>query len=121
VRLELDRSVGDVRADGFSLRRAILALVRSGALRFRANGGGQERDLTAVLRTHPAGDAVQAEVQIFAEGGAQGVSPSREELPGGNDPLQTLARSALADVGGELILGPAEPGSLLFQIRLAPV
>lgn len=125
VRLEFDRSVGPVRADSLTLRRSVLALVKSAAntLSHRAHNGtsGAELpDMTTVLRTRVGDDDVQIEVQVLVD--AVGYAASTANSPEQRDanPLVTLARSALADLGADLTLGPSEPGSLRFLIRLAP-
>jgi hypothetical protein len=116
VRLELDRQLdragGRVAGDAWTLRRAVIALVKSAAGPLAAAG-----DVTAILRSIRVDGGARAEVELIGDPKAtvpaNGPSP---EL----DPLFGLARGALADLGGELMLDAAAPGMLRYVLLLAP-
>jgi len=123
VRLELDRAVADVLADELTLRRAVLALVKSGVARL-----GDADRITAVLRTRRSSEETRAEVELALE---TPPSPSTAESsavpdaavsnghPVKLDPLASLARTAVTDLGGELILEVPGPGQVRYVLRLA--
>ena len=110
VRLELVGTAATVRGDALTLRRALIALVKSIVATLEDAG-----DVTAVLRSLGAESPAQVELELQLDGPA-GVAFPRV---GQSDPLASLARSALADLGAELILVASEPTSLRFQLRLA--
>jgi len=111
VRLELDRGVGTVAGDAYTLRMVLFALVRGGV---RALG---TPDATAVLCTRPAPGGVELELFL------QGDGPEEEDLAHHEgdpfrDPALALARSSVVDEGGRLAFEAPDARSLRFLIHL---
>jgi hypothetical protein len=90
----------------------VIALVRSAAGQLAAAG-----DVTAILRSKRVDGGARAEVEVL--GDPEAAAPANGASPD-LDPLLGLARGALADLGGELMLDGAAPGMLRYVLRLAP-
>ena len=99
-----------VQGDALTLRRALLSLARCAAGHLGANV-----QLELIARRSPE-TARQVEVAAEFRGAPEHVPPP---LAPGEIPMCGLARSAVADLGGELILAGSTPGSLRYLIRLA--